>query len=252
MFLAVDIGNTNITIGLFDNNELVETHRLESHEYNDDFDFASELRAIVSGKTIEGCVVESVVDELTFSVRQSCNRVVGVNSIILTPDSNTGIGLKVDKPHTIGADRLANVICAAAKYHLPAIVVDIGTAITFDVLDKGKNFIGGVIMPGVNMGIKALAEGTSKLTEIELDNSPAAIGDTTETCILSGVVRGTACAIEGLLTQCETELGEKATVIVTGGQAELLTEYMSRKPDFINKNLTLEGLYYYHLRAQQH
>jgi len=250
VLLAVDIGNTNITIGIFDNNELIERHRFESYEYNANFDFESELRTIISGKDIEGCVIESVVDELTYSVKQSCNRVLGVNSILLTHDSDTGIGLNVEKPYTIGADRLANV-CAASKYNLPAIVVDIGTAITFDILDEDKNFIGGVIMPGVNMCIKALAEGTSKLNEIEIDNSPAAIGDTTETCILSGVLRGAACAIEGLLTQCETELGAKATVIMTGGQAELISQYMSRTPDFINKNLTLEGLQYYYLKSQQ-
>ena len=170
---------------------------------------------------------------------------------MLTPDSNHGIGLsKVDKPYTIGADRLANV-CAAAKYPLPAIVVDIGTAITFDVLDKDKNFIGGVIMPGVNMGIKALADGTSKLTEIAPDVSPSAIGNTTETCILAGVLRGTACAIDGLLAQCEDELGCKATVIMTGGQAELILKYMNRTPDYMNKNLTLEGLKHYYMSVSE-
>lgn len=249
MFLAVDVGNTNITIGIFENGELIEMHRLESHEYNDNFDFASELRAIISGKTVDGCVIASVVDELTFSVKQICNSVLGINSILLTPDSNHGIGLNVEKPYTVGPDRLANV-CAAAKYPLPAIVVDIGTAITFDILDKNKNFLGGVIMPGVNLSLKALAEGTSKLTEIELDNSPAAIGNTTETCILSGVVRGTACAIDGLLAQCESELEDRATVIMTGGQAEFIANYMTRKPDVINRNLTLEGLWNFYSRFQ--
>jgi len=250
MLLVVDVGNTNITVGLFDEDKLVETFRLESHEYNTDFDFESELRKIVSGKNIEGCVICSVVDELTFNVKQSCNRVLGVSSLLLTHDSDHGIGLNVDKPYTVGADRLANAI-ASLRYTLPVIVVDVGTAITFDIVDKNKNFLGGVIMPGINLGIKALADGTSKLTEIKPEESPIAIGNTTETCILSGVVRGTACAVEGLLSQCEAELGEKATVIMTGGQAELIIKYMSRKPDFINRNLTLEGLQYYYLKAQK-
>lgn len=250
MLLVVDVGNTNITVGLFNEDKLVETYRLESHEYNTDFDFESEIRKIVSGKNIEGCVICSVVDELTFNVKQSCNRVLGVSSLLLTHDSDHGIGLNVDKPHTVGADRLANAI-ASLRYTLPVIVVDVGTAITFDIVDKNKNFLGGVIMPGINLGIKALADGTSKLTEIKPEESPIAIGNTTETCILSGVVRGTACAVEGLLSQCEAELGEKATIIMTGGQAELIIKYMSRKPDFINRNLTLEGLQYYYLKAQK-
>lgn len=241
MILAVDIGNTNITIGVFEGDELVETHRIESNKNYTVFDFESELRSLLTGKTIEGCIIGSVVDELTYSVKQACNSAFGVDSILLTPQSNLGIRLKTEKPHTIGADRLANVY-AALKYPLPGIVVDVGTAVTFDIIDKDRNFIGGVIMPGVNMGLKALAEGTSKLYEIKPQNSPMAIGNTTETCILSGVVRGTACAIEGLLVQCEKELGGKATVILTGGQSELVAQYMERTPDVINRNLTLEGL----------
>ena len=120
--------------------------------------------------------------------------------------------------------------------------MDIGTAVTFDILSEDKVFMGGVIMPGINMGLKALAEGTSKLPKIKAQQSPAAIGNTTETCILSGVIRGTAAAIDGLIAQCTEELGSCKTVVLTGGQADLVSEYMKYPFNAINKTLTLTGI----------
>lgn len=252
MILVVDIGNTNITIGVFDNDELIEIHRLNSDMNNTAFDYETELRNMLSDKNIEGCIISSVVDELTFTVKQACNGAFDIDSILFTYDMNLEIGLKTEKPHTIGTDRLANVY-AVLKYELPAIVVDIGTAVTFDILDENKNFIGGVIMPGINMGLKGLYEATSKLPEINAKESPIAIGNTTETCILSGVVRGTACAIDGLLEQCEEELGKKASIILTGGQSWLISKYMKRTFDCIEPNLTLYGLknIYEYLKCNQ-
>ena len=246
MILTVDLGNTNITLGVFGNGKIVETYRMKTCLDFSASDYESEICSLIQ-ETIEGCVISSVVDELTYVIKQACNSAFGVNSVLLNYNSDLGIGLKTDKPHTIGADRLANCF-AASKYPLPAIVVDVGTAVTFDILDQNKNFIGGVIMPGINMELKALADGTSKLEEIKVQESPIAIGNTTETCILSGVVRGTACAIDGLLAQCEAELGQKATVILTGGQSGLVSKYMSVKADYINPNLTLEGLYDFYLK----
>ena len=144
-------------------------------------------------------------------------------------------------PKEVGADRIANAYAAKNKYPLPIIVVDIGTAITFDIVAKNGDFVGGVIMPGLGLQLKALNLNTSKLPQINLEDSVNAIGNSTKTAILSGIIRGTAMAVEGLVNQCEIELGEKATIVATGGCCEIVSKYMSRKFDYVSSTLTLEG-----------
>lgn len=242
MILTVDIGNTNITFGIFKEGKLIETFRLESNRSYSVFDFEQKLAPFLSGKSFENCIIGSVAEELSLSIKQACDKLTSCNSVLFTPDIETTLGIDVESPLTVGVDRLANSY-AALKYNLPAIVVDVGTAITLDIVSEKKCFIGGVIMSGLNMEFKSLALNTSKLPEIEPKDSLYAIGNNTEKCILSGVIRGKACAVEGLLNQCEKELGKKAYIIFTGGQCEIIAKYMTRKPDYINKNLTLEGLY---------
>ena len=129
-------------------------------------------------------------------------------------------------------------------YDAPVIVVDSGSATTFDIVSADGNFVGGIIMPGVEMQLQSLYRNTSKLPEIEISDSDFVIGNSTESAILSGVVRGTACAIDGLISQCESEIGEDVMVIATGGCSEFLSKYMTREFDEINPELTLYGLKY--------
>ena len=127
-------------------------------------------------------------------------------------------------------------------YKLPVIVVDFGTANTFDIVNKEGEFVGGVIAPGINTQLNSLSKCTSKLPNLDATISEKAIGDNTIDAILSGVIRGTACMVEGLISQCENELGEKATIVATGGLSGLISNYMNRKFDYVNPILTLEGL----------
>ena len=150
--------------------------------------------------------------------------------------------LKLKNPSEAGADRIANACGAYVLYSKPAIIVDLGTATTFDIINKDGDFIGGVIMPGLNLQFRSLNNSTSKLPRIEANTVNKAIGDNTVDAILSGVIRGSACAIEGLISQCEEELGEKAVIIATGGYSGLISQYMNRSFDFVNPYLTLEGL----------
>ena len=241
MLFTADIGNTNITIGIFDGEELVDIKRMETLTGLSVFDFEQKLKGFLNGKIFENGIICSVVDEITDRFKQACDNVLGVDTILLRHDMDLGLVLNEENASTIGADRLANAV-AALSYKLPVIVVDAGTAVTFDIVDENKNFMGGIIMPGINIGLKGLADYTSKLPKIEPKESPYAIGDSTKTCILSGVVRGTACAVEGLINQCENELGQRATIILTGGQCKLISKYMTRQADDINPNLTLIGL----------
>lgn len=241
MIAVFDIGNTNITIGIFED-KLIQKYTLATNKENSIRDWEAEITGILGNKKIEGCIISSVVDEVTENFIKACDNVFGENSINLTAKMDLGIGIKTEQPESIGADRLANVF-GALKYPLPAIVVDAGTAITFDVVDKDKNFIGGIILPGIDTQLESLYEKTSKLPIIKAREISNAIGYDTETCILSGVICGAACAIDGLLERCERELGSKATVIGTGGQIEMVSKYMKRKIDYIDKDHTLEALF---------
>lgn len=239
MFLAVDIGNTRIKIAVFDKNKIIKTFDYETLE-NERL-YKHKFEEISTCFDITDCAIISVVEGLEHKIKEACDKVFGIKSLILNTESSCEIKIAGSNPKSAGMDRLANVYAIINK-PLPAIVVDIGTAITFDILSANKEFLGGVIMPGVNMSLKSLAKGTSKLPEIKVQESPFAIGNSTETCILSGVIRGTASAIDGLLEQCIEELGECRTIVLTGGQAELVSKYMKFRSFLTEKDLTMVGI----------
>ena len=250
MVLAVDIGNTNITLGLYKADVLVETFRLVSDKNLSAEDYFNSLKKILPNYEISKCIIGSVVKELDDILKKACDRAFNVESLVFDSSLKTGVVLDVSKPETVGADRVANAYAAKKLYSTPCIVVDLGSATTFDILSKEGKFFGGIIMPGINMQLNSLCEKTSKLPKIEPERVEKAIGTDTKTCILSGVIRGHACAIEGLITQCEKEIGEKVTVIATGGLSQLIAQYMERNFDHINPTLTLDGFkFLYELNA---
>lgn len=241
MYLSIDIGNTNITLGVFDKDSLIETFRLASDKDLSQNEYEILLKTLFKNYNINHCVIGSVVEELSNIIKNACDRVFSLDSLLITPDIDSGMNIVLKNPKEIGADRIANAFVAKNKYKLPLIVVDIGTATTFDIVSKNGDFIGGVIMPGLNLQFKALNKNTSKLPQLQAGISEKAIGNSTEDAMLSGIMRGSACAIEGLIHQCELELGEKATIIATGGHSRLISEYMLRSFDYIDSSLTLEG-----------
>lgn len=252
MLLVADIGNTNITLGIFDKDSLVETFRLASDKDLSQAEYEILLKTLCNSYVINSCVIGSVVEELNTVIKKACDNIFGIDSFLLDSNSKLGMEIKLKNPKEVGADRIANAIGAKEKYPLPAIVIDIGTATTFDIVSKKGDFLGGVIMPGLNLQFKSLSSNTSKLPRINAGISEKAIGDSTENALLSGIMRGSACAIEGLIHQCELELGERATVIATGGQSRLVSEYMLRSFDYIDSNLTLEGLkFLYNINRKQ-
>ena len=242
MLLAIDIGNTNITLGVFENESILETFRLPSDKELPQEEYEILLHTLFKKYSINACIIASVVDELSKVVKNASDNVFHINSILLSYKSNLGINLKLKNTKEVGADRIANACGAYVLYSKPAIIVDLGTATNFDIINKNGDFLGGVIMPGLNLQFRALNNSTSKLPKIEADTVDKAIGDNTIDAILSGVIRGSACAIEGLISQCENELGGKATIIATGGYSTLISKYMNRQFDFVNPYLTLEGL----------
>jgi len=242
MLLTTDIGNTSITLGLFEGEALVETFRLTSDKDLPQEEYEILLKTLCKPYKIDGCIIASVVEELNKKFKSSIDNVFKLDSVMVSNELNTGVKIGLQNPKEAGADRIANACGAFMLYNRPCIVIDFGTATSFDIVNKKGEFIGGVITPGLNLQMKVLNKFTSKLPKIDVAISNKAIGNNTSEAILSGVIRGTACMIDGLVEQCESELGEKATLIATGGYSGLISNYLKHPFDFINPTLTLEGL----------
>lgn len=242
MLLTADIGNTSITLGLFDADALVEQFRLASDKELSQEEYEVLLKTLCKPYKIESCIIASVVDELSKKFKSSVDNVFKINSIMLTSECKTGVKITLQNPKESGADRIANACGAFMLYHRPCIVVDFGTATSFDIVNKNGEFIGGIIAPGLKLQMKVLNKFTSKLPKIDVATADKVIGNSTSEAILSGVIRGSAAMIDGLVDQCEKELGSKVTLIATGGYSGLISSYLKRPFDFINPTLTLEGL----------
>lgn len=244
MLLTADIGNTSITLGLFEEDALVEEYRLASDKDLSLEEYEVLLKTLFKEFNVDGAIISSVVEELTKKFKTAVDNVFKLDAIILSTDINTGVKIALDVPNEAGADRIANAAGAYVLYKHPVIVVDFGTATTFDIVNGNGEFVGGIIAPGLNLQLKALNKFTSKLPRIEVALSNSAIGHNTTDAILSGVLRGSAAMIDGLIEQCEKELGGKAVIVATGGYSGLIANYLKRHFDFINPTLTLEGLRY--------
>ncbi|MFQ8625688.1 MAG: type III pantothenate kinase [Candidatus Gastranaerophilaceae bacterium] len=243
MLLTADIGNTSITLGIFEEDALVEEYRLASDKDLSLEEYEVLLKSLFKDFKVDGCIISSVVEELTNKFKTAVNNVFKFEAIVLSTNINTGVEILLDNPNEAGADRIANAAGAYVLYNHPVIVVDFGTATTFDIVNAKGQFIGGVIAPGVTLQLKALNKFTSKLPRIDT-LSNFAIGHNTTDAILSGVLRGSAAMIDGLVEQCEKELGQRAVLVATGGYSGLIANYLKRPFDFINPTLTLEGLRY--------
>ena len=244
MLLCVDIGNTSITLGVYEKDTLLETFRLPSDREMLQDEYEVLLHNLLKKYNITAGIIASVADELDKIIKKSVDNIFHINTLILNNQLKYGITIKLKYKNEVGADRIANACGAYIMYKKPVIVVDLGTATTFDIINSAGEFIGGVIIPGLNLQLKSLYKNTSKLPRVDVCDSADAIGKNTVDAILSGVIRGSACAIDGLLKQCEKELGASATIVATGGYSEFISKYMTKQFDFINPYLTLEGLRY--------
>lgn len=242
MLLASDIGNTNITLAVFDGDKFIKEFRIPSDKDMQQNEYEELISSLLKDFVITDCVVGSVVEELSGKFANSIRNIFEIEPLNVTNNIKANITIKTDFPDEVGADRIANAVGAYSLYQAPVIVIDFGTATSFDIVNSNGEFIGGVIAPGLNMQMKSLNQCTSKLPKINVAISNKAISSNTVDAILSGVIRGSACMIDGLIKQCEKELGEKAIIVATGGYCGLIANYLSRPFDFVNPILTLEGL----------
>lgn len=242
MLLTVDIGNTNIGLAVFEGEKLLNSWRISTDSSRLADEYGVLLKGFLGDMDIQGAIISSVVIPLTEVFKEALEKYFNINAFVLTHKAKMPINITIDMPKELGADRIANAVGAVLYYKLPAIIIDFGTATTFDVIDANRNFLGGLIAPGLRIQAKSLTSFTSKLPTLKIEAPKEAIGKNTVDAMLSGIVRGHACMVDGMLKQTEVELGKKATVIATGGFSSVLFESLERKFDYIDKKLTYKGL----------
>ncbi|MGN0526213.1 MAG: type III pantothenate kinase [Acutalibacteraceae bacterium] len=247
MILTADIGNTNITLGIFQDDDIIFISRLSTDRRRTEAQYAVELKNIfqlenIEAEKIDGAVISSVVPELTRTIKEAVEMVTGCDSLVVAAGIKNGLRIATDNPKELGADLVAGAVGAIAQYPLPCLVMDLGTATKISVIDEGGIFLGCTIAPGIEISLNALSNGTSQLPAIELAPPANAIGTNTIECIRSGTVLGNACMLDGMADKLEKELGKPIkTLVATGGLAKEIVACCEKEIVY-NKDLVLEGL----------
>ncbi len=246
MLLCVDIGNTNIVLGLYDGETLAHHWRIATgrERMADEYGPLLLVQLQHAGRQpadIHDAALASVVPQLTGVFVELCQRYVGVDPLVVDAGVRTGVRLRVDNPREVGADRVLDAAAAFRKYGGPACVVDFGTATTFDAISAEGDYLGGAIAPGVGVAAWALAERTAKLPRVEIAPPPQVIGRNTVHSMQSGLFFGYVGLVEGMVARFRRELGDDMRVIATGGLAELIARE-TRVFQAVDPWLTLEGL----------
>ncbi len=245
MFLAIDIGNTEITLGVFDGEELRATWHVSTGIHRTVDEYAVLLLNMIgrgpSDFDIDAVAVCSVVPPLVAVFEELCQRYLHVSPLVVGAGVKTGVRIRMDNPREVGADRIANAAAAHHLYGGPVIITDLGTATTFDVVSKEGDYMGGAIAPGIGVAAEALFMRAAKLPRVELTRPKQAIGRDTIAAMQSGIVFGYVGLVEGLVARIQKELGEPAKVVATGGFAEPIARETA-VINVVNPNLTLVGL----------
>ncbi len=246
MLLVLNIGNTNVRVGAFDGPGLLHDWRLETDVRRTGDEYGLMLSGMLSHAglveaQIEGVAMGSVVPPLTDTFTRVSRRYLKQEPLILSPNVKTGVAIKTDNPAEVGADRILNVLAAHRLHGGPAIVIDIGTATTFDVLSGAGEYLGGAIAPGINLSAEALFRGTAQLPRIGLHMPASPIGKNTVTAMQAGLLLGCVAMIEGMTARIKAELGGQALVIATGGLGRMIAAE-TKVVDVLEPDLTLQGL----------
>lgn len=246
MLLAIDIGNTNLVIGCFDNDALRFKARIATDKSRTSDQYGVEIKNMLEAygvrvSDIDDCIISSVVPPVFNSVRTGVVKVIGKQPMVVGPGLKTGLNIHMDVPSQVGSDRIVIAVAALAEYTPPLILMDLGTATTMEVVEPDNTYLGGVIFPGVKISLEALTNKTAQLPGISLDKPRRVIGKNTVDCMRSGMMYGTAAMIDGLVERMEAELGHKTTLIATGGMAQFIIPLCRRKI-LLEKDLLLKGL----------
>lgn len=246
MVLTIDVGNTNIVLGGFEGEELTFVSRMQTDKHKMADEYAVQIKALLefngyAPQRFDGVILSCVVPPVMDSLKRACSRLFSCRVLVVSPGTKTGLNIRIDNPAETGADLVCGAVGAIKRYSMPCIVVDLGTATKFLVLDQNGNFLGGPIMPGVNISLDALSQSAALLPHIEFDRIDHVIGTNSIDCMKAGILYGTAAMIDGVVSRIEEELGGETTVVVTGGISRGIIPYCRRKVSY-DENLLLYGL----------
>ena len=247
MLLAIDIGNTSITVGCIRDSVILFEERLSSDLNETELEYAMGIRMIfelydVDRKDVEGVIISSVVPPLTNVIKSAVTKIIKRKIMIVGPGIKTGLNLHMDDPKSVGADLVVEAVAATDRYGAPLIIVDMGTATSLCVIDKSCSYIGGMIVPGVEVSLEALSEKTSQLPKISIEPPRKVIGRNTEDGMKSGIIFGTASMIDGLTDRIEEELGCKCTIVAPSNRISDIIIPTCRKEIILDNELILRGL----------
>jgi type III pantothenate kinase len=246
MLLVLDMGNTNITIGVFDGDKLLLQSRMATDKHQMEDQYAIALMDLLRLYKLEasaftGAVLSSVVPPLNRALMEAVHKVTGLTPLLVGPGTKSGLNIRIDNPASLGADLLVGAVAAVDKVGFPCIVWDLGTATTVTVVDKDGALRGGAIMPGIGTAQRSLTESTSLLPSISLDAPPKVIGSNTTACLQSGAVFGNAAMIDGMNERIVEELGYDTPIVVTGGLGRQIVPHCRRTVTYVDE-LLLVGL----------
>lgn len=241
MLLAVDVGNTQTVFGLFDGEALSEHWRIATEAHRTGDELGALIGSFLDLEQVDGICLSATVPQLVREYEAFAARYAEAELLVLGPGVRTGMSIRYDDPREVGPDRIANAVAARARYGAPSIVVDFGTSTNFDVVGPEGDFVGGVVAPGIEVSMSALAARAARLFSVEAAPPPRVISQSTVGALQSGLVYGFAGQVDGIVERIRDELGSEARVVATGGLADLIAPH-SRTIGAVDPWLTLEGL----------
>ena len=246
MILAIDIGNTNIVLGCIDQDRCVFVERLSTVRTKTELEYAIDIKNVldiyhIRRNELEGGIISSVVPQITTIVKMAVEKILKREALVVGAGIRTGLNIRIDNPAQLGSDLVVASVAGIAEYPVPLLIFDMGTANTVCVIDRNKNYIGGMIYPGIGVSLDSLTAHASQLGGISLEAPEHIVGKNTAECMKSGVLYSSAAAIDGIVDRLEEELGSDVTVVATGGLAKKIVPYCRRKI-ILDDNLLLKGL----------
>lgn len=254
MIFVLDVGNTNMVLGVYHENRLIHHWRIATSWSKTEDEYAMIVKSLFShvGLTfsdIRGIIISSVVPPIMFSLERMCEKYFHRRPLIIGPGMKTGLNIKYDNPKEVGADRIVNAVAGIHKYGAPLVIVDFGTATTYCYIDENGHYVGGAIAPGINISTEALYSHASKLPRIEIADPGEIVGKNTISAMQAGILYGYVGQVEGIVTRMKQQAKKEPVVIATGGLSSLIARH-STVIDHVEQFLTLEGLHLIYWRNQ--